>query len=258
MRVLILGGTTESRALADALADDRRFAPVYSLAGRTGAPLLPCVPARVGGFGGRDGLAAWLKLERIDAIVDATHPYAAQMSANAAHAAEACRVPLLRLQRPAWIAGPRDDWRHVASSDAAASALGTTPLNVFLAIGRSDIAAFRAAPQHGYVVRAVDAPDPLDLPPRATVILKRGPFALDDELAVLREHSIDVIVSKNSGGDAAYAKILAASQLGLPVVMIARPPLPVAAECAGVEAALDWLDTIVQRAHGANPSERGV
>lgn len=258
MRVLILGGTTEGRALADALAGDRRFAPIYSLAGRTAAPKLPGVETRVGGFGGAEGLAAWLQSEGIAAIVDATHSYAARISANAVLAAESGALPLLRLQRPAWRAEVGDNWRDAADTDAGVRLLGEKPQTVLLTIGRSEVAAFREAPQHRYVVRAVDAPKREDLPPRAEVILQRGPFALADELTLMRSRGIDVVVSKNSGGDAAYAKIVAARQFGIPVVMIDRPRLPAARECGDVSAALEWLDAVLLRAHGEKPSERGV
>jgi len=258
MRVLILGGTTEARALAAELALDERFSPIYSLAGRTAAPLLAGTRTRIGGFGGAEGLAAWLRHEAIDVVIDATHPYAVRISVNAVTAARECGLPLLRLHRPPWQRERDDDWREVANTEAACAALGTERRRVFLGIGRNELAVFKHAPQHRYVVRAVDAPNPVDLPPLADVILQRGPFTLVDELSLMRERAIEVVVSKNSGGAAAQAKIVAARQLGIQVVMIARPDLPDANECTDAEAALRWLDGLVDTAHGRTTSARGV
>ncbi len=258
MRVLILGGTTEARALAAELALDARFSPIYSLAGRTAAPLLAGTCTRVGGFGGAEGLAAWLCKEDVAAVIDATHPYAARISFIAVTAAGECGLPLLRFHRPPWRRERDDDWRDVANAEGACAALGEARRSVFLAIGRNELAAFKRAPQHRYVVRAVDPPNAVDMPALAEVILQRGPFALTDELSLLRERGIEVIVSKNSGGAAAHAKIVAARQLGIPVVMIARPELPDADECTDAEAALRWLDGLVETAHGRTTSARGV
>jgi precorrin-6A/cobalt-precorrin-6A reductase len=258
MRVLILGGTTEGYELAEALARDKRFVATYSLAGRTKTPLLPGGSTRVGGFGGAQGLAAWLRADGVAAVVDATHPYAARISANATEATDALGVPLLRLDRPEWRAKPGDDWRVVPSAGAAVEALGATPRRVFLAIGRTDLAVFRAAPQHGYVIRSVDAPDADSMPPDSTVILERGPFAIDAEVALMQARAIDTIVCKNSGGEAAYGKIAAARQLGIPVVMIRRPPLPAAAVCTDVASAVAWLEKCIRSAHGRELSARGV
>jgi precorrin-6A/cobalt-precorrin-6A reductase len=258
MRVLILGGTTEAFALAQALARDQRFAPTYSLAGRTAAPLTPDVPFRVGGFGGVDGLAAWLAAEKIDAVVDATHPFAAHISANAASAAQRPRLPLLFVRRPAWRVVSGDRWIDVPHMDDAVPALGAEPRRVFLAIGRTEIGIFQRAPQHAYLVRAIDTPHQDVLPPDTEIILQRGPFALEDEIALLQSHAIDVLISKNSGGDAAYAKIAAARALSLPVVMVRRPTLP-AGECRpDVASALEWLRALLSDAHGCTASERGV
>jgi precorrin-6A/cobalt-precorrin-6A reductase len=258
MRVLILGGTTEAFALAQQLARDQRFATTYSLAGRTAAPLTPDVPCRVGGFGGADGLAAWLAVEKIDAVVDATHPFAARISANAGIAAQRLRLPLLFVRRPAWYPESGDRWIDVADMDDAVTALGTEPRRVFLAIGRTELGVFRRAPQHAYLARAIDAPRPDALPPHIEIILQRGPFALEDEIAVMRSNAIDVLVSKNSGGDAAYAKIAAARRLGVPAVMVQRPALP-SGEChPDVASALEWLHALLPGTHGCPASERGV
>ncbi|HEX5659763.1 MAG TPA: cobalt-precorrin-6A reductase [Polyangiales bacterium] len=243
MRVLILGGTHEARRLATKLALDARYEPLLSYAGRTENPELPGdVACRVGGFGGAEALGVFLA--RFDALIDATHPFAAQISANAVVAARAADVPLLRLVRPAW---PREDtWVEVASMRAAAQALGDAPKRVFLTIGRLEVGAFKHAPQHHYVVRAVDAFEP-DLPD-AKVIAARGPFRLDDERALLERERIDVLVSKNAGTPATYDKLRAARERKLPVIMVARPVLPDAPEVATVEEAEAWLR------HG---SERG-
>lgn len=239
------------------LSDDARFAPIYSLAGRTGKPVLPPVAHRIGGFGGAQGLADWLSAERIDAVVDATHPFAARISANAAMAARQLGLPLLFLQRPPWRQEDGDNWTRVRAMGQAAAALGDQPTRVFLGIGRQEVAAFKAAPQHVYLVRAVEPPAADDLPPHSEVILQRGPFALAAERELLSAHSIDVVVSKNSGGEAAYAKIAAARQLGLPVVVVDRAPLPRGEMAAGVDAAVRWLDALATR-HDTPVSERGV
>lgn len=251
MRLLILGGSTEASALARALTEDARFAPILSLAGRTEAPVLPPILVRIGGFGGVAGLAAWLRDHRIAALINATHPFAARMSANAAAAAAETGVALLRVLRPAWVAQPGDDWRIVPDMAAAAQALGNAPRRVLLTIGRQDLAPFAAAPQHDYVIRSVDPPPPAVLPPRATVISARGPFAEADEQALLRTHTIEMLVTKNAGGSATEGKLAAARRLAIPVVMVARPEAARGETVPDVAAALAWLD----RVHAAR---RGV
>lgn len=240
MRVLILGGTTEASALARKLAGDERFAPTLSLAGRTRNPVLPPIPSRVGGFGGVDGLAAWLRDGAVQALVDATHPFAARISANAVQAARLAGVDLLAIERPAWQPTPEDRWTELADMPAAVAALGSAPRRVFLAIGRNELAAFAGA-GHEFVVRSVDLPEPGSAPANASFIAARGPFALEDELALLRAERIDVVLCKNSGGSAAAAKLVAARMLGIPVLMIARPPVPPRATVADAGAAHDWL-----------------
>jgi precorrin-6A/cobalt-precorrin-6A reductase len=185
MRILILGGTTEARELAGRLAGDRRFEPTLSLAGRTSAPLIQPVPARVGGFGGSDGLAAWLRQEQIEAVIDATHPFAVNISANAVAATGAVGVPLGSLRRPAWEPEPGDRWTIVASADEAAAALGETPRRVFLTAGRLELPAFAAAPQHTYLARTIDPPGDVALPPRIRFLNDRGPFDADAEARLL-------------------------------------------------------------------------
>lgn len=241
MRVLILGGTTEASALARALAGDGRFRPTLSLAGRTRAPTLPAIPARRGGFGGAAGLADYLRAERVDAVVDATHPFAAIISANAAEAARLAGVPRLAILRPEWAPQPGDRWNEAASMEAAAAALGAPPRRVFLTVGQQELAPFRDAPQHDYLIRSVEPPDPAALPPRARCIAARGPFLEPDERRLLLEAAIEVLVTKNSGGAATAPKLAAARALGIPVVMVARPPPPPLPHAAGAAEALDWL-----------------
>lgn len=216
VRVLVLGGTAEARALASEL-HRRGDVVTTSLAGRTRHPRLPAGAIRTGGFGGVDGLAA--ALADVDVLVDATHPFAATMTAHAHAAAARTGTPLLVLCRPGWTAGPGDDWRRVP--DLAAAADRCTG-RVLLAIGRQGVEAFLDA-DAWFLVRAIEPP--AVLPPRAELVLARGPFALDDERALLDRHAIDMIVAKDSGGPT-DAKLVAARERGLPVIMIDRPPLP--------------------------------
>lgn len=236
----MLGGTLEASALAAALAA-RGERAVLSYAGRVAAPQAQPVPVRTGGFGGVTGLAAHLRAERITHLVDATHPFAAGMSRNAVAAAAAARVPLVALERAPWRPGPGDSWQEVADVEAAVAALGEPARRVFLALGRQKLAAFLAAPQHDYLLRLVDPTHALPLP-RCTVTVARGPFDLAGDLALMRAHGIEVVVSKNAGGTGAVAKLAAARALWLPVVMIARPVLPKRRAVESVGEVLDWLD----------------
>jgi precorrin-6A/cobalt-precorrin-6A reductase len=242
MRVLILGGTSEASAVARFLADDRRFQATISLAGRTQNPARHPLPTRIGGFGGVDGLARYLAEHRIGALIDATHPFAAQMTRHAEQAALHTATPLLVIHRHAWREQSGDRWIEVPDLPAATQALGTVPRRVLLTIGQKDLGAFASAPCHHYVVRSVDAPRLEDLPPHAEVITARGPFAVNDESALLRERRIDVLVTKNAGGTATVAKLTAARLLNLPVIMVSRPAPPTAEAVATVEEALDWLE----------------
>lgn len=236
MRVLVLGGTTEGRLLAGNLVGAHEV--TVSLAGRVRAPLPLPGSVRVGGFGGVDGLAAWLREHRTGAVVDATHPFASTMTAHAAAACAAAGVPLLRLQRPAWAPVPDDVWHVVECLPCAARRAADLGERVFLTTGRTGLAAF-APVDRWYLVRSVEPPEPPH-PARMEVLLDRGPFTLDGELALLRAHRVDVLVSKNSGGDA--PKLAAARTLGLPVVMVARPPLPDGVRSApSVAAAAEWV-----------------
>jgi precorrin-6A/cobalt-precorrin-6A reductase len=253
MRILILGGTAEARRLAERLGGRSDLAVTLSLAGRTAAPARQPVPVRIGGFGGADGLADYLSAERIDALVDATHPYAAVISANAARAARSTGVPLLALRRPPWRPLPGDRWIEVADIAAAVSALGVAPRRVLLALGRKELAPFVSAPQHHYLVRSVDPVDPPLAVPHAVYVTGRGPFTENDDRALLSAHGIEVVVAKNSGGSATYGKIAAARGLGLVVVMPSRPPLPEVNAVETVEDALAWLDHVC-----APCTDRGV
>ena len=240
--ILILGGTTEARALATALAPRNDLSPVVSLAGRTANPAAYPVPMRIGGFGGVPGLASWLRQHRVQALIDATHPYAALISANAASAAALTGVPLLALRRPPWKPMPGDRWTETPNTAEAVIALGKEPRRVFLALGRQEVQPFEAAPQHHYLIRSVDPINPPLALPHVTYRLGRGPFDLAGETILLAQHRIQVVVAKNSGGAATYAKIAAARALGLPVLMPRRPALPPVPEAASVQAVLDWLD----------------
>ncbi|MCQ4161753.1 cobalt-precorrin-6A reductase [Roseomonas sp. GC11] len=242
MRVLLLGGTGEATSLAHALAEDSRYQVTVSLAGVTRAPRPLPLPVRRGGFGGASGLAAYLRAEGIAALLDATHPFAARITANAAAAAQATGTPALRLDRPAWSPAPGDDWTEYPGMEALAAALGETPRRVLLTVGQKELAPFRAAPWHHYVIRSVDPPDPASLPPRAEILTATGPFTLEGERALLERHGIEILVSKNSGGEATAAKLVAARERRLPVRLLARPPappgLPSVPNTAG---ALAWL-----------------
>lgn len=202
------------------------------------------LPTRVGGFGGIEGLKHYLRQQRITQVIDATHPFAAQMSRNAISACAALDIPLLAMERPAWQARPGDQWRHVPDMAAAAQALAPAMRRVFLAIGRKQLAAFApvAAP-HRFVLRVIDQTDEsLPLPAASyELLIARGPFQLDDERALLQRHAIDAIVSKNAGGGDTYAKIEAARALGVPVVMVDRPQLPARPRCETPQQAMEWL-----------------
>lgn len=241
-RILILGGTTEARRLAERLAGRDDLAVTLSLAGRTLAPVALPVPVRVGGFGGAEGLAAHLRAEGIARLIDATHPFAARISRNAAVAAAAAGIPILALRRPAWVPVPGDRWTEIEAVADAVAALGEAPRRVFLALGRQELAPFEAAPQHVYLVRSVDPVEPPLAVPRATYVLGRGPFAEDDDRRLFEDHRIEAIVAKNSGGAATYGKIAAARSLGLPVILVRRPVVPAVPSVETPEAAAAWID----------------
>ncbi|MEV5935953.1 cobalt-precorrin-6A reductase [Streptomyces sp. NPDC093250] len=223
--VLLLGGTTEARELAAALTARPGTRVTTSLAGRVSRPGPVAGEVRVGGFGGAEGLAAWLREQRVDAVVDATHPFAETITAHAARAATATGVPLVVLRRPGWQPGPGDRWHPVPSLEAAADLLPRLGPRVFLSTGRLGLAAFAHLTELRFVVRSVEPPEP-PVPAHTRILQARGPFTVADETALLRDHGIDVLVTKDSGGAATSAKLTAARALALPVVVIRRPPLP--------------------------------
>jgi precorrin-6A/cobalt-precorrin-6A reductase len=236
--VLILGGTGEARRLATALVGEG-VDVLSSLAGRVADPLLPPGEVRIGGFGGAAGLTAWLQAHPVRAMVDATHPFATTMTASAVAAADATGVPLLRLQRPGWTPGPGDDWRWVDSLGEAAAAVAGFG-SVFLTTGRKSLGAFAGLTAR-CLVRSVDPPEP-PLPPHTTVVLARGPFTVEEELSLLRGHAVEAVVTKDSGGSMTAAKLTAARELGLPVVLVRRPALPPGVPVvATVEEAAAWV-----------------
>jgi precorrin-6A/cobalt-precorrin-6A reductase len=244
MRILVLGGTTEARRLAEALADRPDLEATLSLAGRTEAPAAQPIPTRIGGFGGAEGLAAWLVAHSIEALVDATHPFAAQISRNAAAAAQATATPIVAFGRAPWRREPGDDWREVATLEEAALAIGEAPKRVLLTSGRLGLASFVVAPQHHYLIRTIDPPEAEVLArlPDHAMLYDRGPFDLASERTLMQRERIEVVVTKNSGGAATYPKIVAARALGLPVVIQQppiRPDVPQVHDVAGVFAFLE-------------------
>lgn len=212
-----------------------------SLAGRVANPRLPVGAVRVGGFGGVEGLRTWLRENAIDAVVDATHPFAAKVSAHAAAAAADLDIPALHLRRPEWVQRRGDLWTRVPDLASAAAALTPRDEQVLLTIGRQGVGAFVGCTGHGFVIRSIDAPA-VPLPPRSKLLLARGPFTFDEELVLMSRHRIDVLVTKDSGGEQTEAKIFAARTAGLPVIMVDRPPLPSGAvTVAEVGDAVEWL-----------------
>ena len=222
-RVLLLGGTYEARLFSQRLAQLSHISSIISLAGRTQSPLPQALPVRVGGFGGVDGLVSFMMNERITHVVDATHPFALKISKNAQQACAQAHIPLLCLSRPAWRQVAGDRWIEVTDNNAAVSMLGIAPRRVFLTIGRQGVADFCAEQHHDYLLRVIERPEVGKLPRNSRVMIDRGPFSLEGEIALLRENKIDIVVSKNSGGNLTYAKIVAARQLGIDVIMIAPP-----------------------------------
>lgn len=249
--MLILGGTSEARELGAALVVRGSCTISLSLAGRTRNPLDAGVATRSGGFGGAVGLAEHLKAEQIDALIDVTHPFAANISRNAAEAARLAGVPLVALLRPAWERRPGDNWTEAIDIPEAVAKLGKSPRRVLVALGRNEVQALEAAPQHHYLVRSIDPVEPRLAVPHARYIEARGPFETADEHALLADNYIDAILSKNSGGAATYGKIAAARALGIEVVMVARPARPQVETVASVDAVLAWLERL---AHHTSPA----
>lgn len=247
-RVLILGGTTEALAAARILNAIGGITVITSMAGVTRNPRLPEGGIRRGGFGGADGLAAYLRDQNIAAVVDATHPFAAQISRHAAEAGARTSVPVLHLLRPAWDPVDGDIWHEVDGAGRAAAWLDASFLpneaSVFLTIGRSELAAFGQAGRLNFISRSIEAPDEEGAAVLGRTILERGPFSLDHERRLLTENNVACLVAKNSGGSASYPKIEAARELGLPVVIIQRPPSPAGDLAGSVSEAVDWVETV--------------
>ncbi|MDO5631836.1 MAG: cobalt-precorrin-6A reductase [Paracoccus sp. (in: a-proteobacteria)] len=240
-RILILGGTLDASALATALAE-RGADAMLSYAGRTRNPRAQPLPMRIGGFGGAQGLADYLRREGITHLIDATHPFAAAISRNAVAAAQITQTPLIALTRPPWQPGPGDNWRIVPDIAAAVAALSGPPRRVMLALGRMHLPEFAAQPQHHYLLRLVDAPDQPPPLPHHQIIVDRGPFTVAGDLARMRDHGTEIIVAKNAGGRGADAKLAAARALRLPVILIDRPVLPPRPQAVSVAEVLAWLD----------------
>ncbi|MEV4151070.1 cobalt-precorrin-6A reductase [Amycolatopsis sp. NPDC049691] len=235
--ILILGGTGEARNLAEELVkSDVRV--VSSLAGRVARPRLPAGEVRVGGFGGPDGLAAWLRENDVTAVVDATHPFAERIGANAAKAAERTGIPLLRLARPGWEPGEDDVWHWADDLEDAAKKLPGLGERVFLTSGRQGLPAFAHLDDLWFLIRCVDPPQP-PLPRHHELILARGPYEVAAERELLER--VDVLVTKDSGGPQTEAKLTAARELGKPVLVVRRPPRPRTETAETVAEAVEWV-----------------
>lgn len=239
--ILILGGTGEARELAAAL--NARGIPVTSsLAGRVARPRLPVGEVRVGGFGGPSALARWLAEHEVAGVVDATHPFAERISASAAAACAAAGVSLLHLERPGWSERPGDRWTWVDDLTGAAAAIGRLGTRVFLTTGRQGLSAFSAVDDAWFLIRCIDPPEP-PLPREHALILNRGPYTVAGELGLVDHHRIDVVVTKDSGGELTVAKLDAARERELPVIVVRRPPRPASETVADVAAAAAWALT---------------
>ncbi|MFV8394625.1 cobalt-precorrin-6A reductase [Corynebacterium hindlerae] len=224
MRALILGGTSEARELARLMMGQGWWV-TSSLAGRVSNPHLPVGEVRIGGFGGPAGMARWIFENGVEVVIDATHPFAERISTSAAEASRATGVPLICLHRPAWKPVNGDKWIPVSSMEEAASVVARDYHHIFLTIGRQQLEPFAKDPHNLYVIRCVEKPS-VPLPPRHRLILSRGPFDVAGEKDLMIGNQIDVLVTKNSGGTLTEAKLEAARSLGIPVVMVERPPLP--------------------------------
>ncbi|MEB3177557.1 MAG: cobalt-precorrin-6A reductase [Nostocaceae cyanobacterium] len=240
-RVLILSGTGDASKLAAQLAQISGVEVITSLAGRTQNPVTPAGIVRVGGFSGAEGLAEYIRAEKIDVLIDATHPYAAQISLHAAAAANLCKIPHLMFVRPSWEPVCGDDWIDVNSVETAVDMLQNIAQRVFLTVGRQQLAAFAHLDNLWFLMRLIDPPSTDALVPPGKILYARGPFAVENEYQLLQEYQIDTLVSKNSGGDATYAKIIAARQLGVKVVMVKRPATPPGETVSDGSDALAWV-----------------
>ena len=255
MRILILGGTMEARMLAERMAGDHTIAPILSLAGRTIHPTLPAIPYRIGGFGWIAGLIAYLKAKSIDLVIDATHPFAEQMSVHAESACRETGIPLVLFTRPPWTRCDGDRWNQVENAEAAAQMLGAIPRRVFLTVGRLQLPAFAAAPLHHFLIRTIDPPEPSPTLPNYRLMLARGPFSLSDEIRLMATEKIEILVSKNSGGAATYAKIEAARKLGILVILMQPPARAEVPSFHNLDAILGFIHNAT---HQRPPEPRGV
>jgi precorrin-6A/cobalt-precorrin-6A reductase len=246
-RILVLGGTTEAMQLAKALQRRPRLHVTTSLAGRTREPAAVPGGGRSGGFGGIEGLIRYLREEHVDVIIDATHPYAEQISRHAVVASRSTGVPLLRLERPPWPRQPGDRWALVDTLTEAGRVAQDYGRRAFLTVGAKEVQAFANLERMWFLVRLIETPaEKLPLL-HYEIVTGRGPFSAEDELRLLKQHRIDMVIAKNSGGDATYGKIAAARSLGLPVILVRRPvppfDLPGSATFSAVEEVIAWLDS---------------
>jgi precorrin-6A/cobalt-precorrin-6A reductase len=241
MRVLILGGTGDARELAARVANITGIEAIASLAGATREPVTPVGNVRVGGFGGMAGLVNYLREMQIDVLIDATHPFASQISENAAQAAQQIGISRLLLNRPPWEKLPGDNWLEVENNIDAAAILENQGQRVFLTIGRQEISTFAHLQKIWFLMRMIDPPKADAIIPNGLILYDKGPFNLDNEKEILTQYSIDTIVSKNSGGNATYSKIIAARELGIKVIMVKRPPVPAGEQVTDVDSAVMWL-----------------
>lgn len=249
IKLLLLGGTTEAIALANHLKEIDISATV-SLAGRTANPAKIPLPTRIGGFGGVNGLVHYLATQQITHVVDATHPFAAQISRHAIAACRQVHIPLVALTRPPWSAAANDQWTRIPSYEAAAKLLAGPARRVFLAIGRTNLNKFSEHQQHHYLLRFSEQPSALPPFRDCQVLIARGPFSQATDITLLREHRIDLIVAKNSGGTGAQSKILAARDLKIPIIMIDRPQIEERPQTYNLQAVIHWLFL--------NPTDLGV
>ncbi len=246
-QILILGGTTEAYELANRVAQIPSYLITTALAGRTQTPKVPMGTVRVGGFGGVDGLVGYLREHQIERLIDATHPFAVEISRNAAIAAAQVGIPHLRLMRPAWEAVSSDRWISVQSLEEARQIIPEIARRVFLSIGRQELSYFIAVKTAWFLMRMVDQPQADVIYPNGKILVQRGPFSRVEERSLLQTYGIEVLVTKNSGGSATYAKLEAARELGLPVVIVQRPVLPDIEMVTTVEAAIAWILGISSR-----------
>ena len=243
--VLVLGGTSEAREVADALDQDGQWV-VSSMAGRIASPKFPAGEVRVGGFGGAESLAEWLEVNRCAAVIDASHPFAVRISKSAVSACGTAQVPLVRLNRPGWVQQPEDRWYWVDDIESAAVLAPRLGNRILLTIGRQYLNAFQHVSDAWFLVRCVDPPTS-SLSMDHELLLSRGPFTLDAEMELIQRHRIDLIVTRDSGGAATEPKLLAARARGLPVVIVRRPPCPDVPTVSGAPQALAWLRQVAGR-----------